>query len=76
MFYSDELDATYRIVAGSDGVTLEVGSNAPVVLSLTGPDRLGAPPGQELTPVRDGAGRITGLTLSAGRVRDIAFTRR
>ncbi len=76
VFYSDELDATYRIVAGSDGVTLEVGSNAPIALSLTGPERLGAQPGRELTPVRDGAGRITGLTLSAGRVRDIAFTKR
>ena len=40
VFYSDELDATYRIVAGADAVTLEVGSNAPVVLSLTGPERL------------------------------------
>ena len=76
VFYSDELDATYRIVSGADGVTLEVGSNAPIVLSLTGPDRLSAPPGRELTPVRDGAGRITGLTLSAGRVREIAFTKR
>ncbi len=40
MFYSDELDATYRIVSGADGVTLEVGSNAPIVLSLTDPERL------------------------------------
>jgi hypothetical protein len=75
-FYSAELDATYRIVAASDAVTLEVGGNEPVVLSLTGPDRLRTPAGQELTPVRDGAGRVTGLTLGAGRVRDISFTRR
>jgi CubicO group peptidase (beta-lactamase class C family) len=77
VFFSAELDATYRIAAGSDAMTLEVGSNAPVVLYLAGPDRLGAPPtGQELTAVRDSAGRITGFTLSAGRVRDIGFTRR
>ena len=77
VFYSAELEATLRIVAGSDGVTLEVGSNAPSVLGLTGPDRVGTSPGSpQLTPVRDGAGRIIGLTLSAGRVRDIAFARR
>jgi len=76
VFYSAELDATYRVAAGSDAVTLEVGSNPPVVLNLTGPDRLAPPAGLELTPVRDGAGRISGFTLSAGRVRDIAFTRR
>jgi CubicO group peptidase (beta-lactamase class C family) len=74
-FYSEELDATYRIVAGSEGLALEVGSNPPVVLNMTEADRLGAG-GRELTPVRDGTGRITGLTLSAGRVREIAFTRR
>jgi CubicO group peptidase (beta-lactamase class C family) len=77
VFYSAELDATYRIVADADGVTLEVGNNAPVVLSLTGSDRLGASAaGRELTLVRNGDGRITGFTLGAGRVREIAFTRR
>jgi hypothetical protein len=49
----------------------------PVALSLIGPDRMSAQPGgRELTPVRDAGGRITGLTLSAGRVRDITFARR
>jgi len=57
-------------------VTLEVASNVPVALSLTGPDRFRTPQGLELRPVRDGGGRITGLTLSAGRVRDLAFTKR
>jgi hypothetical protein len=76
-YYSEELEATYRIATGSEGVTLQVGNNAPVVLGLIGTDGLSARPGAPLlTPVRDGAGRITGFTLTAGRVRDIAFTRR
>jgi CubicO group peptidase (beta-lactamase class C family) len=76
VFYSAELDATYRIVAAADAVTLEAGSNGPVALSLAAPDRLSAPGAPELVPVRDGAGRITELTLNAGRVREIRFTRR
>ena len=76
VFYSDELDATYRIAAGPDGATLEIGNNAPVALSLIEPDRVGLPMGSVLTPVRDGNVRITGFTLTAGRVRDITFTRR
>ena len=76
VYYSAELEATYRIVAGSDGVILEMGTNAPVALTLSGPDLLRTPQGLELTLVRDRGGRVTGLTLSAGRVRDLVFARR
>jgi CubicO group peptidase (beta-lactamase class C family) len=76
VYYSEELEATYRIVAGPDAVTLEVGSNGPVALRASGPDLLSTSKGLELKPVRDGGGRITGLTIGAGRVRDLAFTRR
>lgn len=76
-YYSEELEATYRIATGAEGVTLEIGNNAPVVLGLIGTDRLSARTGAPLlTPVRDAAGRITGFTLTAGRVRDIAFVKR
>ena len=51
-------------------------NNEPGVLSLNRPDRFRTPAGQDLTPVRDGTGRVTGLSLSAGRIRDISFTRR
>ena len=73
MFYSAELEATYRIVAGSDAVTLEMGNNVPVALRLTGPDLLRTPQGLELRPVRDGGSRITGLMIGAGRVRRSRF---
>lgn len=76
VYYSAELEATYRIVAGSDAVTLEMGMNVPVALRLSGPDLLRTLQGLELTPVRDGGGRVIGLRVSAGRVRDLAFTRR
>ena len=75
-YYSAELEATYRIVAGSDAVTLEMGNNVPVALRLTGPDLLRTPQGLELRPVRDDGGRMTGLSIGAGRVRDLAFIKR
>jgi hypothetical protein len=81
-FYSAELDATYRIVAGSDTVTLERGNTAPAALGQTGTDSFSAPllPGVpvtlELEALRDNGGRITGFTVSSGRVRDLAFVRR
>lgn len=76
VYYSAELEATYRIVAGPDAVTLEIGNNAPVALRLIGPDLLRTPQGLELKPARDSNGRITGLTIGAGRVRELAFLKR
>jgi CubicO group peptidase (beta-lactamase class C family) len=76
VYYSAELEATYRIVAGPDAVTLEIGNSAPVALRLTGPDLLRTPQGLELRLVRDSGSRITGLSIGAGRVRDLAFIRR
>jgi CubicO group peptidase (beta-lactamase class C family) len=51
VFYSDELDANYRIVAGAQSVMLEMENNAPVVLSLIGPDRLATAVGMEFALV-------------------------
>ncbi len=34
------------------------------------------PPGAELVPSRDATGTVTGFTLNAGRVRDLAFVKR
>jgi CubicO group peptidase (beta-lactamase class C family) len=76
VYYSAELEATYRIIAGADAVTLEMGNNAPVALRLTGPDLLRTPQGLELRLLRDASNRVTGLTVGAGRVRDLAFVKR
>jgi CubicO group peptidase (beta-lactamase class C family) len=76
-YYASELDATYRIAVNGDRVTVESGTRAPVALESLGKDRFRAPPsGAELLATRDAGGRVTGLTLNAGRVRGIVFARR
>jgi CubicO group peptidase (beta-lactamase class C family) len=76
-YYSAELDATYRIVVDGDRVTIEVGTRAPATLEQLPADRLkSASFGAELIPTRASDGRVTGLTLDAGRVRGITFVRR
>jgi hypothetical protein len=75
VFYSAELDTTFRLVAGADSMQLEIGNSAPTVLRLFEPGGLRTFQGLELTPVRDATGRITGLTATAGRVRDVVFVK-
>ncbi len=75
LFYSEELDAAYRIAARSDSVTLAIGDSSPMALWVTPSGDLAAP-GMTLAPVRDNMGRIVALTLGAGRVRDITLRRR
>jgi CubicO group peptidase (beta-lactamase class C family) len=43
VYWSEELDATSRLVAGADGVTLQVGNSTPFALRLSGPDLLRGP---------------------------------
>jgi len=76
VFYNAELETTYRVASGADGVMLEMGNNLPMALSLSGPDRVRTPQGLELELVRDAGGRVTELTLNAGRVRGLAFVKR
>lgn len=74
-YYSAELDATYRLVPSADSLILEVGNNV-VGLSLRGVDQVVAANGFTIKAVRDRRGRVTGLVLGAGRVRDVVFERR
>ncbi|HSJ23608.1 MAG TPA: serine hydrolase domain-containing protein [Longimicrobiales bacterium] len=74
-YYSEELDATYTVSAGADGLTL--------TRRLTGTQRMAASPEQDVFTVggqtfrflRDGDGRVASFTVEAGRVRNIRFTR-
>ncbi len=75
-YSSAELDATYRIAVEGERVTITAGTRNAVALEQLAPDRFRFPPsGAELLPVRAN-GRVTGLTLNAGRVRGITFVRR
>src|SRR5690242_2497209 len=75
VWYSQELDATYRMATDSLGFAVVPGVSAPVYLRQLTPDSLTAPGGRELVVIRDARGRITRLLLNAGRVRDIVFTK-
>jgi CubicO group peptidase (beta-lactamase class C family) len=73
-YHSPELDARYRLEVVGDTLTLSVADTPPIPLALLGGERVGAR-GLELEPVRDAAGRVTGVLLGAGRVRGIALAR-
>jgi CubicO group peptidase (beta-lactamase class C family) len=74
-FESPELlDATYRILADAQGLSLEAGERPLVRLQNSGADRWRAP-GQELVFHRDAAGKVDAFTMNAGRVRKIQFRR-
>jgi CubicO group peptidase (beta-lactamase class C family) len=70
-YYSHEVDATYDIERGDDGLVVRrrLGTQA---LRPTGPDRFSVG-SQVFTFERDAAGVITGFTVQAGRVRNIRF---
>ncbi|MGH7568308.1 MAG: serine hydrolase domain-containing protein [Gemmatimonadales bacterium] len=76
-YHSDELDATYRIVADSARLSVQPGPAPAVALDPgEGRDEFVTPRQATLRFTRDRAGRVSGFTLAAGRVRGIRFTRR
>ena len=62
-------------MADAEGLSLEVGDRPTAKLENGGADRWRAG-GQELVFHRDGAGRVDGFELNAGRVRKVPFRRR
>jgi CubicO group peptidase (beta-lactamase class C family) len=72
-YYSAELDAAYTLTVAAD--TLRVARRTGTqVMRPTAPDRFTAG-SQVFAFVRDAAGRVTGFTVQAGRVRNIRFER-
>ena len=75
-YYSGELDASYRVAAGDEGLTIAVGGNGPRPFRRTGPDEFKGVGGVEVRFTRNRQGRPTGFLLSAGRVQNLRFERR
>ncbi len=77
-YRSPELDSTYDLDIDADG-RLVAGHwrNDPAVLSPTGADTFAGDQWflPEVRFVRDGEGRISGFTVTGGRVRDLIFER-
>ena len=77
-YRSPELDSTYDLEVDAEGrLVASHWRNDPGVLSPTGPDAFAGEEWylSEVRFVRDGAGRITGFTVSGPRVRDLIFVR-
>jgi CubicO group peptidase (beta-lactamase class C family) len=72
-YYSPELDATYTLTVAADTLRLERRTGVQLMRALA-PDRF-AIGSQVFAFERDAAGRVTGFTVQAGRVRNIRFAR-
>jgi hypothetical protein len=73
-YYSDELDASYRLEGEGDGLTLVRDDGQRLALRRAGADEAQA--GSAVLRFVREAGPITGFTLDSGRVRGIVFVRR
>jgi CubicO group peptidase (beta-lactamase class C family) len=82
-FHSEELDATYHVQIEDEKLGVRIERWPALALVPTGDDTLvgldfpawTGPRRVELAFSRDAAGTVTGFVLSAGRARDIRFTR-
>jgi len=74
-YKSGELEATYNLVVEDGSLMLHSGWNPPVKLEPLVPDEFTM--GQLGTAVfhRDAAGRVSGLSVYSGRIRDVTFER-
>ncbi|HUH11948.1 MAG TPA: serine hydrolase domain-containing protein, partial [Longimicrobiales bacterium] len=73
-YASEELGVTWEIAEGEDGLVLRRAGAGERELRVSGPDRLRAG-SWTLEIERDGAGRVIGFTVDAGRARGMRFQR-
>lgn len=73
-YYSEELDARYRITAGDSTLLIKVGTEEPTSASPVFGDAFVRSGGVLFEFVRSGA-RVTGFRLTSGRVRGVGFVR-
>ncbi len=73
-FYNEELDAKYVFSIKENKLTVRVGSEE-VPLEALFTDAFASPQGQIIRFKRDQQNRITGFSLSSGRVKEILFSK-
>lgn len=85
VFFSAELDATYRFAVVDDGLVVRIEQEPPLDVVPVADDRFEisfydqaywAPPSASLEFSRAADGSVTGLDLSSGTERDISFEKR
>ena len=76
-YVSDELETSYVVEAGLDGVVMRHRRNGVVTLKIRRRDTFSTNTWWASTVkfVRDDEGRVTGLTMTSGRVWDLRFRR-
>ena len=72
-YKSTEADATYKLRVEDGGLILRVNWNRPLKLKAIARDTFEATTLGTLAFHRDTNGRISGLSVSAGRIRNVAF---
>jgi hypothetical protein len=72
-YYSDELDATYRVAATDSSITLQTGTSEPFTHR---PVFLDGFQGRYFVQFMRAGGTITGFEMSSGRVRRVRFDKK
>lgn len=72
-YKSTELDAIYKLTIETGSLTLRLNWNAPLKLESIAKDEFESSELGTLVFHRNATGRVSGLSLFAGRVRDITF---
>jgi hypothetical protein len=75
-YYSEELDATYRLAVENEKLTVRQKGQQPRALTPTTRDGFIGPGGGTFEFQRDAQGRVSGFLVQAGRIRGVAFARR
>jgi CubicO group peptidase (beta-lactamase class C family) len=74
-FYSEELDASYRLSVENGRLTMMNRDDAKRPLTPRPSDVFSAPGGVQLEFSRDAQGKVMGFGVNAGRIRNVRFVR-
>jgi len=74
-YYSDELDTRYDLTVKSGALRVQIPRNEAVPASFQKKDEYTVEGSATIRFVRNGEGRITGFTISTGRVRNLKFVK-